>query len=433
MKNSDDGVLSDIDALKAMAGVAALINPAITHFEAGNLQEAEALAENILRQQPNNTAAVNLLGNIALSRNQFELARELISRAVRMNPNDPGYRMNLCVAIQRQGFVQEALGAYEELLRVYPDYAEAHYNYAQLLLLTGDFRGGWKEYEWRKKMPAMQSPYCNDVSRQWNGEPLNGRSVLVYAEQGLGDTIQFIRYVDLLVQLGGKVMVQCQASVRRLLSSMPGIDSLTAWGDPLPDHDVLASLMSLPYLLGTVLDNIPGQVPYLFPPKPRQSLDNGISIDVAKKNVGIVWAGNPRHKNDHNRSVELSRFLPLIETPGIKWYSLQVGSRAGDLIATEGFDDVTDTSPMLKDFSDTATVIERLDLVITVDTSVAHLAGALDVPVWVLLPYDPDWRWLLGRADSPWYPSMRLFRQSAPGDWSGVFAAASTALRGLMP
>ncbi|MDB4308128.1 tetratricopeptide repeat protein [Gammaproteobacteria bacterium] len=432
MKNRVD-VLSDIDALKAMAGVSALISPAIRHFEAGNMQEAEDLAENIVRQQPNNSAAVNLLGNIALSRNQFELARELISRAVGMSPNEPSYRMNLCVAIERQGFHQEALGIYEDLLRVYPDYAEAHYNHALLLLLTGDYRGGWKEYEWRKKMHAMQSPYCNYVSHQWKGEPLNGRSVLVCAEQGLGDTIQFIRYVDLLVQLGGKVMVQCQASIRRLLSTMPGIDSLTAWGDHLPDHDVQVSLLSLPYLLGTTLETVPGRVPYLFPSKPPRSLDNGISVEVEKKNVGIVWAGNPRHKNDQNRSVDLSQFRSLIGMPGVKWYSLQVGSRAVELVATEGFDDVTDTSPMLKDFSDTATVIERLDLVITVDTSVAHLAGALGIPVWVLLPYNPDWRWLLGRADSPWYPSMRLFRQSVPGDWSGVFSAVSTALRGLMP
>jgi len=428
VNSSDQDILGDISALKEMAGAGALIRPAIRHFESGNLDEAEALAARILKQMPFNTAAVNLLGSIALNRNQFELARELISRAVRMSPADPSFRMNLCLVMEKQGNLQEALGAYQELLAAFPAHAETHYNHALLLLLTGNFAAGWQEYEWRKRMSAMQPFYRDCDGAQWGGEPLQGRTLLLCAEQGLGDTIQFIRYVGPLAGMGARVIVRCQERLRSLLSAMPGIDALVTQDERLPAFDVRADLMSVPWLMRTTLETIPARVPYLFPPEPAWPAGVDFGVDTRKKNIGIVWAGNPRHRNDINRSVGLARFGALMDVPGTRWLSLQVGERAGECGITPGFEGVANLAPLLRDFSCTAAVIRRLDLVITVDTSVAHLAGALGVPVWVLLPYHPDWRWLTEREDSPWYPSMRLFRQAAPGDWTGVFQRVRRAL-----
>jgi hypothetical protein len=256
----------------------------------------------------------------------------------------------------------------------------------------------------------------------WDGSPLGGRTILLHAEQGLGDTLQFIRYAPLVQQRGGTVLVQSPAPLARLLARCPGVDRLVAPGPaPTEAFDVHAPLLGLPGLLGTSLATVPARVPYLFADAEltahwRQQLGA-----IGGFTIGIAWQGNPRHPRDRDRSIPLLQFAPLAGIEGVRLLSLQKGPGRDQLAALAGRFPVTDLSHGLDDFLDTAAVLMNLDLVITADTALAHLAGALGVPVWVALPFAPDWRWLLGRENNPWYPTMRLFRQAQRGNWESVF------------
>jgi ADP-heptose:LPS heptosyltransferase len=260
---------------------------------------------------------------------------------------------------------------------------------------------------------------------------LHGKTILVYGEQGLGDIIQFARYTALLKRAGAKVIFECPRALARLFATGRDIDELIIAGDPLPSFDTHASLLSLPGLFGTRLDTIPAEVPYVSAPSTvSPDLARVLEPDRDRFRVGIVWAGSPTHRWDRRRSCSLDDFAVLAKCPGVALFSLQKGDSASALgERTNGW--VVGLHNYLEDFADTAAAMMQLDLVITVDTSVAHLAGALGRPVWVLLPLAPDWRWLLGRDDSPWYPTMRLFRQTSRGDWSGVLAQVVEKLKGL--
>jgi len=353
---------------------------------------------------------------------KVEEALAHLHQALRLDPYYAEAYLNLGCVRKSQGKLDESLACSEKAMRLKPDFAQAHLVHAQTLLSIGDFERGWQEYEWRWRCPYFGTPLLTFSMPRWDGSPLNGRTILLRAEQGLGDTIHFVRYAPLLQQQGAKVVVECQPPLVPLLRSCPGIDRLVAQGEiPLP-FDVFALLLSLPALMGTTLATVPANVPYLFADPAlvahwRQELS---SIQGFK--IGIVWQGSTAHEMDRLRSVPLTKLAPLAGVEGIQLISLQKDEGTEQLSTLAGQFAVTELGSQLKTFMDTAAVLMSLDLVVTVDTAVAHLAGALGVPVWVALPFSSDWRWILGRDDSPWYPSMRLFRPTQPGNYAEVFA-----------
>jgi hypothetical protein len=297
------------------------------------------------------------------------------------------------------------------------------------LLQQGRLLEGWEEYEWRwqlKEFPTPKRPFQYEQSdrRRWRGEDLAGRTILLHAEQGVGDTIQFLRYVPLVAARGGKVILEIQRELRRLVQNIPGAQQVIIAGDELPDFQLHCPLMSLPLAFGTTLETIPADIPYLHADpgdveKWRERLG-----DQSRMRIGLAWAGNPAHKKNAERSIDASLLAPLASVANVQYHSLlamPLPKLPAGLI-------VTDHSNELHDFADTAALIANLDLVIAVDTAVAHLAGAMGKKVWTMVSYFPDWRWMDDREDSPWYPTLRLFRQKAPGDWASVIARVARAL-----
>ena len=403
--------------------------------EQGKLTEAVACYQQALRLKPDIAEAHSNLGMALAEQGELTEAVACYQQALRLKPDYAEAHSNLGVALTEQGKLTEAVASYQQALRFKPDHAAAHMNLAQVWFLWGDFERGWPEYEWRWKHRGFSPPsYCQPL---WDGSSLQGQAtsgsgtntILLFAEQGLGDTLQFIRYAPLVRQRGATVMVQCQVPLQRLLATCAGIDRLVRAGTALPPFDVQAPLLSLPRIFRSTLATIPANVPYLIAdPELRAHWQQQLS-GVRGFRVGIAWQGNPEHKRDRRRSVPLLAFAPLAGVPGVRLVSLQKGPGCEQLPDLANRLGVLDLADQIEDFADTAAVMSNLDLVITVDTAVAHLAGALDIPVWVALPFVPDWRWLLERQDSPWYPGMRLFRQSSWGDWSGVFKRLTEALR----
>ncbi|HIF60548.1 MAG TPA: hypothetical protein EYQ26_13810 [Rhodospirillales bacterium] len=291
--------------------------------------------------------------------------------------------------------------------------------------MTGNFKTGWLNYEsrWKKKNVEAKRRYPQPF---WDGSSLVCKTLFLYPEQGVGDLIIFIRYVKVLSTKTTKIIVECPKSLHRLFSTIPEINVLVTKEDTLPDFDFYAPLLSLPGILNTTLQTIPVNIPYLFA---DDHIVSPIITQPKVLNIGIVWAGNPAHENDKNRSINLSFFLAITNIHNTQFYSLQVGDRRIDMYQEDFASQIIDLGKHLGDYAETATVINQLDLIITVDTSVAHLAGAMGKPVWVLLPFAPDWRWLLERDDSPWYPTMRLFRQQERGNWTTVFNEVYQALK----
>jgi hypothetical protein len=296
-------------------------------------------------------------------------------------------------------------------------------------LLIGDFRRGWPEYEWRLKTNSMAEPPSGKP--RWNGEPLKNKTILVEAEQGHGDTIQFVRYLPRVKALGATVILGCQPTLRNLLTEAVGADRVLSQGDLAPPFDTETTLLSLPGIFQTLPKTIPTEVPYLRVPQGSGAqAKTAIAQHAGTFRVGLVWAGGIYTKNPH-RSVRMEQFSALFDIEGAKFFSLQKGKASAEL-KTFPQVAIADLDRYLGDFSDTAAAIQEFDLVISVDTAVAHLAGALGKPVWTLLPFVPDWRWMLEREDSPWYPTMRLFRQPRPGDWASVIKRVSEELKALV-
>lgn len=259
-----------------------------------------------------------------------------------------------------------------------------------------------------------------DPHLYWDGSSLAGKTIFVYSEQGFGDAIQFVRYCRLLAESGARVMVACEPAMRRLFEGVSGINQLVDIYEEIPEFDFHVSLMSLPGFLNTALETIPSHVPNIRTPEGQRVPDEEL-LETGKLKVGLVWKGSPFHVNDKNRSVSLEKFESILKNADVRFFSLQTGESSTDISKFGYEDDLKDLGESLTDFAVTAAVMDHLDLLISVDTSVVHLAGAMGKPVWTLLPFYPDWRWLLGRDDSPWYPTMRLFRQKDTGDWDGVF------------
>ncbi len=278
-----------------------------------------------------------------------------------------------------------------------------------------------------KKIAEIVQPR-NIAQPQWNGESLDGKTILLHAEQGFGDTLQFIRYAPQVAKRGGSVIVECPIELSTILRGVEGINRIITKGDSWPSYDVQSSIMSLPLIFGTTPDTIPSQ-PYLsVPPDRIAAWRERLGNPDARHRVGIVWAGRPEHKNDRRRSMRLDQFAPLTEIKSANFFTLQKGPAAAQAATPPPGMSLIDFTSDLHDFVETAALITNLDLVICVDTSIAHLAGAIGKPVWLLLPHAPDWRWMLNRTDTPWYPTMRLFRQPSPGDWPAVMADVTRAL-----
>ncbi|MEO5374526.1 MAG: tetratricopeptide repeat-containing glycosyltransferase family protein [Alphaproteobacteria bacterium] len=396
---------------------------------AGRGEEAIAAHRRAVTLAPDDADSLCNLGAALQRTGASAEAAACFQRAVARDPDSARAATNLGVALQEMGRLEDAIVCHRRSIALTPDVAEAHYNLAIACLRRGDLEEGWREFEWRLRMRTV--PRRTFPCPRWAGESLQGRSILLHAEQGLGDTIQFLRYAALLARRGARVVVEAQSPLRRLLPSAHGVAEVCG-PEALPPTDVFCPLLSLAGVFGTTLDTIPAEVPYLGAPpllveRWRQRFASWPGL-----RVGIVWAGNPNHPKDFVRSLPLEALLPLGDVAGVRFFSLQLGAAALSGGGLSGRLHVVDLAPSLGDFADTAAAIVALDLVITVDTAVAHLAGALGRPVWVMLAHASDWRWLTNRDDSPWYPTARLFRQSAPGDWSGVVQRIRTALTAVV-
>jgi tetratricopeptide (TPR) repeat protein len=349
-------------------------------------------------------------------------------RAIELKPDYAVAWRNRGSALDDAKRHEEALASFERAIELKPDYAEAHWNKSLALLRCGFLEEGWKLYEWRWQLDSSTSPRRDFIQPLWRGEqPIAGRTILLHAEQGLGDTIQFYRYVKLVALRGAKVIVEVQNPLVSIFKNLGGSITVVAQGDLLPKFDYHCPLLSLPLAFKTDLNSIPADIPYL------QIIDNKLQEWSEKVRgsqrvrIGVAWSGNKDHKDDKNRSIPFSALSKLL-SDNFEWFSLQKEYKDGDRQMLRR-SKVHDYSIALFDFSDTAALLSQLDLIISVDTSVAHLAGAMGKPTWVMLPYVPDFRWLWDREDSLWYPSMRLFRQPAAGDWSPVIYNVSSALR----
>ncbi len=366
------------------------------------------------------------LGNVFHRMGNLAAAEESYRRALDLLPNDVAARSDLGVTVLLQGRVDEAIDHYRQALRLNPGNPGAHHNLGRALLLKGDLAAGWVEYEWRWKCHDFPAKDRGFAQPRWDGSELEGRTILIHAEQGMGDTIQFIRYAPLVARRGGRVIVECQKPLQRLVRGVDGVSQVIAQGDGLADFDVHLPMMSLPFVFRTTLETIPAGGPYLKVP---EGLEFALGEGAGQRlKVGIVWSGSPVYGYNRERSCSLTHFLGLAGIDGVALYSLQKGPAKEDLQHSDGAGEVIDLSPRLGDFADTAAAVRELDLVVSVDTAVPRLAGALGRPVWLALSSPPEWRWLLNREDCPWYPSMRLFRQDSPGDWDSVFQRIGAAL-----
>lgn len=390
----------------------------------GQLDDAMSAFRRALSLRPDFPEAHNNLGNALTDLGELDAAVEAYHRAIELRPDYVAAYTNLGVTLREKGALEQSIAAFRKALSFRPDYADAHFGLAWTLLLNGDFEPGWREYEWRWRRDAQHGAR-EFAQPRWDGTPLNGRTILLHHEQGFGDTIQFVRYASWVAARGGRVMLECPPELIRLLRGAPGVERVVALGTPLPAFDVHCPLLSLPLAFGTTLDSIPASVPYVSAPAELiAKWSQRIAPAGRRLNVGLAWAGRPTYGNDRNRSLPASAFARLGSVEGCAFHSLA----KTPAVAIPGLQ-ISDHSADLDDFADTAALIANLDLVISVDTAVAHLAGALGKPVWLLLPIAPDWRWMLHRDDSPWYPTMRLFRQARWGDWDGVIERVTQFLK----
>ncbi len=423
--------------------------------ELGKIDEAIAIYKKVISFKPNYVMAYDNLGSALQESGRLDEATACYRKAITLNPDYANAHCNLGSALQEFSKIDEAIKSYDRAISINPDMSIAHKNKSIALLLTENFKEGWPEYEWRLRTKAHS---LRDLHKpKWDGSPLNSKSILVHAEQGFGDTIQFVRYLPMVKAQGGRVIFECHQNLFRLLKNCAGIDKIIENNSnrvPTVQFDVHTPLLSLPGIFGTTMDSIPSDVPYITVNSNLvQQWHTRLEHDNDFK-IGIVWAGNTTFKNYHNRSCSLADFAPLAEIPGLSFYSLQKGPASVETNNPPDGIKITDLKNELNDFTDTAAVMENLDLIISTDTAVVHLAGAIGKPVWTLLHSAPDWRWFLKRNDNPWYPrtksaedfprprqndvgltnglagraGMRLFRQTQLNDWVGVFKQVKNAL-----
>jgi Flp pilus assembly protein TadD len=424
----------DVALKKRPNSSVALNSRGVVLKELKRFEEALASFDRALTLQPNYAEAHSNRGVALYEVKQFEEALASFDRALTLRPDYAEAFFNRGVTLNDLKRFEEALSSYDRALMLRPADAKAHYNEAVCRLLTGDFSRGWQQHEWRWEATSDQKR--NFAHPLWLGsDEIIGKTILLHAEQGLGDTIQFCRYVPLVADRAAHVILEVQRPLHELMRTLAGTAQIVSRGDPLPDFDIHCPLLSLPLAFGTRLDTIPSEMPYLGAPESKMSAWRDRLGKHQKTRVGLVWAGNPRkelpnaNQIDRQRSIQFDRLAPLLQVTDCEFYSLQKGDDAvmqlRDTLLRQQVIDWTDD---LHDFADTAALIENLDLIITVDTSVAHLAGALGKPFWLLNRYNTCWRWLLDRDDSPWYPTARLFRQDDTRQWDNVIARVHAAL-----
>ena len=396
-----------------------------------NGQPASAIVAYLraLALMPEQGGVLSNLGNALKDVGRLDEAVAAHYRAVKLEPRNTTTWQNLGVALRERGDLRDALAAFQHVLNLAPEHVTAHTDSAQIHLMLGEFAEGWSQFEWRWKLAELRPP--NYRQPRWDGGDLPEGTILLWPEQGFGDTLLGARYVPMVKERVGRVIVGCQAPLERLFRTIPGVDDVLVVGSTLPEFDVQCPYLSLPGIFGTDLDSVPPPVPIGISEECREKFAPIFAPYADALKVGIVWSGSVTFKANHLRSTSIERFLPFAEVPGVQLFSLQKGPRAPDLDRVRGRSLIVDLAPHLDDFADTAAAIEGLDLVIMTDSSVAHLSGALGRPVWNMLAYVPYWLYLRDRTDSPWNPSMRLFRQPRPGDWDAVFAEVKEALGAL--
>jgi len=400
----------------------------------GRHEEALAGYDKSLALAPKSAHLHYNRANILANLNRHEEALISYDRALILDPDLSEVYCNRGRVLQNLNCHEEALLSFQRALEISPDDIDARLNESLCQLLLGNLAKGWHNYECRWQKDQMQEYHHRFTQALWlGGQPLAGKSILLHAEQGFGDTLQFCRYVRQVKALEATVILEVEPALKTLLNLLPGADLLIGKGEPLPNFDYYCPLLSLPLAFNTSLETIPADTPYLFSRAERVTKwRDQLGEKTALPRVGLVWSGNPAHKNDHNRSIALARFSQLLNNDCARFFSLQKDLRDEDAAILANFPELQHFGAQLQDFDDTAALIELMDLVISVDTSVAHLAGAMSKPVWLLLPYNPDWRWLLDRTDTPWYPTMRLFRQPAQGDWQSVLDQINQRLQGVI-
>jgi uncharacterized protein (TIGR03032 family) len=394
------------------------------HFQRGNelykqgkLDEAIAAFQQCVALQPEFPNARYHLGVALGDAERYEEASAYLEQVVQTEPEKAEAFNSLGYITSRQRQLHKAISHWERAIELQPNYVQAHVNLGMNLLQTGDYPRGFAEYEWRP-LNGFRCPHP-----KWDGHPIPEKTLLIYTEQGVGDAIQFARYLPLATRRCKNLILACPADLMPIFATISGIAQIREKEKiAVAEFDTYLPLMSLPYVFATTLDTIPASVPYLDAAALRRRKENpALSLsDSEFPRIGIVWAGSPTNRTDRHRSCPLSEFLPILDVSGVSFFSLQKGDRHQDLSDLPSQVRVQDMEPQLRDFGDLAVIIDQLDLVISVDTSVAHVAGALGKPVWVLLSHVADWRWMLEGETTPWYPTMRLFRQTRPGDWEGV-------------
>ncbi len=395
-------------------------------------EEAMACYRRALELHPPFAEAHNNLGNVLLMLGRTDEAIASYRSAIAARPDWAAAHNNLGNALTSAGRLDEAIGCHDRALALDPDFADARWNKAVALLTKGDYPAGWRLFESRFELPGCPPAGLPGTGPHWQGgQPVAGRTILIRHEQGFGDTLQMLRYVPLLAARGARVLVLVPPPLARIAASVAGVAEVLNPAGPLPSFDLHCPCMSLPLAFGTTLDTIPMEVPYLSATAAARSAWLARLGPVTRPRIGLAWSGSTTHRNDRHRSVPLRTLHRLLDLPA-EFHSLQKEYRERDLDLLAGEARLRDHAEELGDFADTAGLLEALDLVITVDTAVAHLAGALGRPVWLLLPETGDYRWLLGHADSPWYPTMRLFRQPAANDWESVARELAAALAAFL-
>ena len=437
-----------------------------TAAQAKRLNEAAGICDDVLAAFPELPAGMALLGIVRAMQNDHERGIALLRRAVELRPGNASWYAHLSSMCRATNRIEEALVSGQESVRLDPNnadhlvnlsliftdaddrektaacllralglnhkHADGHLAMAQNLLATGDFEAGWMEYEWRNETEAGKLTMPAMTSAPWNGMRIpNGRLLLV-GDQGYGDTIQFARYIGQAAERVQEIVLGCSEEMAPLLRDIPGVTQFCHRWTDVPGHAAHCRLSSLPYLFHTMPDTIPAPIPYLKADPARIAAWRerfAAQLPAGVRRIGLAWTGRPTHPNDKRRSVPLSEMLPLADLGPAAFVSLQKPMPARDAEHVAKFAHMTDLSNDLTNFGETAAVIENLDLIVTVDTSMGHLSGALGKPVWIMIPKAADWRWMLDRSDSPWYPSARLFRQDKPGQWEPVLAALRLALQ----
>lgn len=447
-----------------MQGVEKAINGARAYLAKNEPRPAMDLLAGILKADPKNGIALSLFGKALIQLGDPRAALQVLSMAIEILPDDVetinvyavaaqgagdlgaaethlrkllqtlpdnvGVLVNLATVLTAKSGYEEAESLYARALAIEPDHVMALYNQALLLLTLGRLEKGWPGFEARSRAELTGIANRALPGCQWQGEPLPDGTLLIHREQGLGDNLQFVRYAALAAERVKRVVVESPEVLADLLATVPGVDAVVTDASKA-DFDARCSVMSLPGIFQTGISNIPAAAPYVSPPK---EMDLGWLEDLfrarpAKRHVGLAWAGNAAHRRDRERSISLDRFAPLFEVDDVSFWSLQIGPPARQIEEFDLSGKITALSGEPLPLGNVAGVLKSLDLLITVDTALAHLAGALNVPVWTLITHVPDWRWMLGRDDTPWYPSMRLFRQPAAGDWEGALKPCEQALR----